>query len=86
MKRIFMFMLGGCLSINVSLAEEVQSLPTHATAAYPSSSAEPSLSQPASRNQTCPSTAVTNPAMAGTATFGKICLSPGAAIFRRGDE
>jgi hypothetical protein len=47
MKRIFMFMLGGCLSMNVSMAEEVQSLPTHATAAYPSSSAEPTLSQPA---------------------------------------
>lgn len=48
MKRIFVLMLGGFLSINVSLAEEVQSLPTHATAAYPSSSAEPFISPPSS--------------------------------------
>lgn len=43
---MFICMLGGMLSMHVCLAEEIQSLPTHATAAYPSSSAEPSLSQP----------------------------------------
>lgn len=47
-KRIFILMLGGFLSMNFSLAEEVQSLPTHATAAYPSSSTEPSISSSSS--------------------------------------
>ncbi|MEZ0209790.1 MAG: DUF3613 domain-containing protein [Methylophilus sp.] len=43
MSRLFICMLSGLLSIHISLAEEVQSLPTHATAAYPS--AHPSSSQ-----------------------------------------
>ncbi len=49
MKRMFILILGGFLSINVSLAEEVQSLPTHATAVYPSASSQPAEIKPASR-------------------------------------